>query len=627
MELKTIRIKNFRSIKDSGIWKLSNDRINTIIGRNGSGKTSIIEALNLLKQNKIPDKDKPLDLPDCPTEISIGILFSEEEKDKISFLNLSKDKYYSEIIKITKIYNLENSVEYLVNDQPSFTYLYLHISEIKDILKDKNSLGFKEGNNPVQLKEIYSNKSTLMSDIKRLKEQLRNNEKRLNQEKEKIVDLKKNISSILDVISKIESFDINISKMIPTFTIFRYEDFHPFEDRFLYKSEYNHIKILKILLNELGTDFKTLKSNANNPQATEHISDSRNGELERYINENWPRDGAQVNLKIYPNEFAIMIKELDSEIYLYLSQRSGGEIWIFIFLTFVYTNVKSKKNTIILIDEPSINLHPYAQRNVVALLEDFLKKNQNVSIIYTTHTPYLIKSKKIERLVLVKRLSQDGSIITQFDFEKLLNIKNSRPGKKKKLENIKTRLLQILSISVREGFFGVMVLICEGITEYLSLPVWANMLGRDFDESGIIIISAGSKNSILDYVDLFSIYKIPIYLVFDNDNRPENDPDKIKETRKLNKLMLEAISEYPKDFPSGAGEKYFAFEKDYESCLSSESPTYNDYKEKTGIIYGSCGKAVRAMNIALEYQKNDEEPPSSIRSLIEGIFKFREKYC
>lgn len=60
MELKTIRIKNFRSIKDSGVWTLSEDRINTLIGRNGSGKMSIIEALDTLKLNSIKDSDKPL---------------------------------------------------------------------------------------------------------------------------------------------------------------------------------------------------------------------------------------------------------------------------------------------------------------------------------------------------------------------------------------------------------------------------------------------------------------------------------------------------------------------------------------------------------------------------------------
>jgi predicted ATP-dependent endonuclease of OLD family len=380
-------------------------------------------------------------------------------------------------------------------------------------------------------------------------------------------------------------------------------------------------------MKELGTTFNTLKQNANNPQVIEPISYNRNKEIEHYINENWPRDGVQVQLKIYLNEFAIMVKELETDIYLYLSQRSGGEIWVFIFLTYIHTNVKNKKDTVILIDEPSINLHPYAQRNIVALMEDFIARNKEMSIIYTTHTPYLIKPKKIERLALVKRLDKEGSKIIQIDYDKLLSLKNSRPGKKYKPENIKQRLLQILSVSVREGFFGTMVLLCEGITEFLSLPIWANIYKKDFDESGIILIQTGGKESLLDYADFFSVYDIPLYLVFDNDNKPEKGDDYLKKERKLNSQLLEFLNAKIIDFPSGGSKNYFAFERDYESCLSNEDLKYDEYKNKVGSKYGTSGKGIRAMNIAVEYQLNYEDPPPSIKNLIERIFKFREEVC
>ncbi|MFX1295811.1 MAG: ATP-dependent endonuclease, partial [Promethearchaeota archaeon] len=623
--LKTIRIKNFRSIKDSGIWTLTNDRINTLIGRNGSGKTSIIDALDTLKRNKIQDKDKPLEQPNIPTTISLGLLFSEEEKERVSFLNLEKDEDYTSIIEISKEYYSNGNIEYFINEKPSFTYLYKHINDIIELLKDKNRLGFKEGNNPVQLKERYPNMLSLINDIKRLKDQLNNNQKRLSNEKEILTEVKKNISPILNLTSEIENFDNKVSRLIPTFTIFKYEDYHPFEDRFLYNSDYPNVKILPILMDELETSFKTLKNNANNPQIIEQISDNRNKELESYINENWPRDGAEVQLKIYPNEFAIMVKELDAGIFLYLSQRSGGEIWVFIYLTFIHRNIKNKQDTIILMDEPSINLHPYAQRNIVALMENFLEKNKGMSIIYTTHTPYLIKPKKIERLALVKRLDKEGSVISQIDYEKLLELKNSRSGKKQKLENIKQRLHQILSVSVREGFFGVMVLICEGITELLSLPIWAQIYNTDFDESGIIIIPAGGKELMLDFADFFAIYNIPIFLVFDNDNKPEKGEDYLKKERKLNSLFLEFFNEEPIDFPFGLGKQYFAFERDYESCLSNEDEKYDEYKDIVGNKFGSSRKSVRAMNIAMEYQLNNRKPPASIKALIEGIFRFRDK--
>jgi len=45
MEIKSFRIKNYRSIKDSGICYVSGDNITILAGKNESGKTAILEAL------------------------------------------------------------------------------------------------------------------------------------------------------------------------------------------------------------------------------------------------------------------------------------------------------------------------------------------------------------------------------------------------------------------------------------------------------------------------------------------------------------------------------------------------------------------------------------------------------
>ena len=45
MKIKSFRIKNYRSIEDSGICYLSGDNVTILAGKNESGKTSILEAL------------------------------------------------------------------------------------------------------------------------------------------------------------------------------------------------------------------------------------------------------------------------------------------------------------------------------------------------------------------------------------------------------------------------------------------------------------------------------------------------------------------------------------------------------------------------------------------------------
>ncbi len=55
MKLKAFRIKNFRSIIDSGWKNLANDNITALIGQNESGKTSVLEALNSFYAGNISD--------------------------------------------------------------------------------------------------------------------------------------------------------------------------------------------------------------------------------------------------------------------------------------------------------------------------------------------------------------------------------------------------------------------------------------------------------------------------------------------------------------------------------------------------------------------------------------------
>ena len=52
MKIKSFRIKNSRSIKDSGVCYLSDDNITVIAGKNEAGKTAALEALEDFNINK-----------------------------------------------------------------------------------------------------------------------------------------------------------------------------------------------------------------------------------------------------------------------------------------------------------------------------------------------------------------------------------------------------------------------------------------------------------------------------------------------------------------------------------------------------------------------------------------------
>lgn len=62
------------------------------------------------------------------------------------------------------------------------------------------------------------------------------------------------------------------------------------------------------------------------------------------------------------------------------------------------------------------------------------------------------------------------------------------------------------------------IVLCEGITEEILLPVFAKICGCDFEKNGIHVISAGGKNQVVKYFYNYSqMLKIPVFVLLDND--------------------------------------------------------------------------------------------------------------
>ena len=72
----------------------------------------------------------------------------------------------------------------------------------------------------------------------------------------------------------------------------------------------------------------------------------------------------------------------------------------------LYLYLKEIKDSVILIDEPELSLHPAWQNRVLKLYENFSKEN-NCQIIIATHSPHIIGSAKSE---WIRLLTEDGVV-------------------------------------------------------------------------------------------------------------------------------------------------------------------------------------------------------------------------
>lgn len=91
-----------------------------------------------------------------------------------------------------------------------------------------------------------------------------------------------------------------------------------------------------------------------------------------------------------------------------------------------------------------------------------------------------------------------------------------------------------------EGFLYPIekVVISEGITEEILLPVFGRLCGYDFNKNGVKIIAAGGKNQVVKlYYRLSEETKLPIFILLDNDAQ-ENKRLINTRLRKTDKIHL-----------------------------------------------------------------------------------------
>lgn len=95
------------------------------------------------------------------------------------------------------------------------------------------------------------------------------------------------------------------------------------------------------------------------------------------------------------------------EVSTQLGKRSRGFLWFFSFLAWFSQQKKNKEPLVLLLDEPGLFLHASAQGDLLRYIEAELKPHHQV--IYSTHSPFMIDSKRFDRV----RIVEDKSIDTE----------------------------------------------------------------------------------------------------------------------------------------------------------------------------------------------------------------------
>lgn len=241
-------------------------------------------------------------------------------------------------------------------------------------------------------------------------------------------------------------------------------------------------------------------------------------------------------------------------------------------------NFKQEATGLLAIEEPEIYLHPQARRHLYKIFKEIVK-DSNIQIIYTTHSPDFLSTEEFSSIDLVSKDSQEWTKVKIISEQELVNfsIQTWVPEDKTSVANIKDFYATTSDFKLNEGFFAKHLVLVEGDTEELCLPLLLERLWLNYDSSWISIIWVEGKNQIPKYWRLFKSFNIPISVVFDSDRNWNNN---IASCFGCDENSIPLNINKSKVIPTER-QKLFVFEGDFETALKKDlanDESWNQYE-------------------------------------------------
>jgi putative ATP-dependent endonuclease of OLD family len=233
---------------------------------------------------------------------------------------------------------------------------------------------------------------------------------------------------------------------------------------------------------------------------------------------------------------------------------------------------KDKSSLILILDEPEAHLHPLAQKWLARTL--FSMVTDGLQIVITTHSPYFIDLNYLEGLYLVRKENNATKVINKSRGE-LAKFCTETGATKANEQTIIQFFSKSATSNILKGLFASKVVLVEGMTEELTLPIYLEKVELDVLKEGIDIIGVGGKGELAKWWRLFTLFEIPCFIYFDNDIKDDKDGVKRKDALKSIGIHDEEIERLISSEDWNIEEKFCVFGKDFEETLRK---TFSDYE-------------------------------------------------
>ncbi|OGN15929.1 MAG: hypothetical protein A3B99_02890 [Candidatus Yanofskybacteria bacterium RIFCSPHIGHO2_02_FULL_44_12b] len=399
MKLKSFRIKHYKSIQDTGDVLLDKGRIAVFAGQNESGKSSVLEALNSFEQGSFNQDSVPFDFEDAAQEVSCTYEIEDSDSDFWEEIESGVAEDYKlergDLGSILDIAKLKKSIK-------EFT-----ITRSTD-LKSDHKVQIAVNDSAFQIIRASVREEEVTSEVKK-----EDGTTETKTENKKAVDLSdENNAAIADILwrnsPKIILFNDFCDLLPDKFSIADLKADK--KDAAGYKAVKNFEKISKVnflelfKLDDLKRDSKEEKHNeAISVDFTKAWRQKIHGDNKVTLAYKFEKRDTE------ETSFVLFYVETKDKQKIRPRMRSKGLIWFLSFWMELEAS-SSDSSLIILADEPGLYLHIRAQADILEVFEKLATKEGH-QILYSTHSPNLIKVDHLERISLVINDSAKGTIV------------------------------------------------------------------------------------------------------------------------------------------------------------------------------------------------------------------------
>jgi len=255
-----------------------------------------------------------------------------------------------------------------------------------------------------------------------------------------------------------------------------------------------------------------------------------------------------------------------------------------------------ERTTIFGIEEPELYLHPQLQRTLMSVIRTIASGKDQV--VYSTQSSLFVDISYFDNICIMRREENGGtyeSHPSQLTMSAMLKDLKIRTGIEGTEEGMREQYSHVFNPLINEGFFADKVVIVEGPSEQYALPIYADALKYNLDRNNVSVVHSDGKGQMDRLMRVFNGFEIPTFLWFDGDkhNNDENITKKSLELLELNGTILEKID----DIKTDIADNYAILEFNFEETLKDEIPDYETLIQEANIL-GPTGKPLKHRFIA-----------------------------